>query len=351
MKRKKVLLAALLTVLLAVFPALACAAAVSVPEPTESFYVADYASVLAGDTKQDIIQKNAELYEKTGGQIVVATVDFLDGAEIEDYCYAMFNEWGIGSGDKNNGVLLLLAIGEDNYYAVQGSGLESALSSGTLGDILYDNLEDDFAAQNYDGGVQKTFAALLSWYEQYYGVAVGGAGIPEGTPDYDGGGDYARDTPGDGNTYVPERYPERRSANMFPAVFLLVVVIVIVSAVRGAGRRRYYGGYPPYYHGPMPPPYYRGMPPFGPFGRGGPFIPPPFGGPDRHDHDRDDDDDDHFGGFGGFGGGGSTRGGGAGRSGGGFGGFGGGGFGGGGFGGGSHSGGGGGTRGGGAGRR
>ena len=346
MKRKKILLTALLAVFLTVFPALACAAAVSVPEPTESFYVADYANVLADDTKQDIIAKNAELYEKTGGQIVVATVDFLDGAEIEDYCYAMFNEWGIGSKDKNNGVLLLLAIGEDNYYAVQGSGLESALSSGTLGDLLYDNLEDDFAAKNYDGGVQKTFAALLSWYEQYYGVAVGGTG----TPDYAGGDrDYARDTPGNGDTYVPERYQERRSMNIFPAIFLLIVVIVIVSAVRGAGRRRYYGGYPPYYRGPMPPPYYRGMPPFGPFGRGGPFIPPFFGGPGRHRRDDDDDDDNPFGGFGGFGGGGSTRGGGAGRSGGG--GFGGSGGFGGGFGGGGHSGGGGGTRGGGAGRR
>ena len=89
--------------------------AFAVVEPTEQFYVADYANVLQQDTKDDIVEKNAVLYEQTGAQIVVVTVDFLDGMAIEDYALELFNEWGIGSAEKNNGVLLLPAIGEEHY--------------------------------------------------------------------------------------------------------------------------------------------------------------------------------------------------------------------------------------------
>jgi uncharacterized protein len=139
-----------------------------VVEPTEDFYVADYAGVLSETTKAHIIEQNASLFERTGVQIVVVAVDFLDGMEIEDYAYKLFNDWGIGSKQRNNGVLLLLAIGEDNYWAVQGRGLESSLPSSDLGDILYDHLEADFAGRDYDRGVKKAFDALVARVERIY---------------------------------------------------------------------------------------------------------------------------------------------------------------------------------------
>lgn len=145
--------------------------AVKVPQPSELFYVADYADVLSTETVDYIIAQNDALYSLTGAQVVVATVDFLDGAEIEDYAYTMFNEWGIGSKEKNNGVLLLLVIGEENYWAVQGKGLEDSLSSGVLGDLLYDYLEEDFAKGDYDAGVRKTFAALMDQMGKIYDLS------------------------------------------------------------------------------------------------------------------------------------------------------------------------------------
>ena len=41
---------------------------------------------------------------------------------------------------------LLLAIGEDNYYVLQGTGLENTLTSGTIQNILDTYMEPDFAA-------------------------------------------------------------------------------------------------------------------------------------------------------------------------------------------------------------
>ena len=93
------------------------ALAIVVPERPENQYVLDEAGVLSEETEQEIITQNQSLFEETGAQIAVAAVDFLGGEDIEDYANYMFNYWGVGDYERNNGLLLVLAIGEDNYYA------------------------------------------------------------------------------------------------------------------------------------------------------------------------------------------------------------------------------------------
>jgi len=163
-------------VLFFLIPAVPVDGAVRIPDPAETFYVADFANVLSRETEDHVIQYNDDLQQASGAQIVVATVDFLDGAEIEDYAYRMFNQWQIGDRDKNNGVLLLLVIGEENYWVVQGKGLEESLSSGTLDGLLQTYLEPDFARADYDAGVRKTFDALVSQMESIYGIRLDASG-------------------------------------------------------------------------------------------------------------------------------------------------------------------------------
>jgi len=164
-KSNKVIAAVLLAVCFSLF--FCCGSAWAVVDAPDSVYVGDYANVLTEETEQYIIAENRKLCEATGAQIVIVTVDFLDGMEIEDYAYTIFNDWGIGDAACDNGLLLLLAIGEENYYAMQGEGLEGILSSGTLGDMLYDYLEPDFAVGNYDTGVRAVFDAFLTWYDDH----------------------------------------------------------------------------------------------------------------------------------------------------------------------------------------
>ena len=99
-------------------------------------------------------------YNATGAQIVVTVVQDTGGGSMEQYAYDMANAWGIGSAEKNNGVLLLLSVGDDDYQCIQGSGLETLLPTSTLSRILQEDLEPDFADKNYDAGVKKTFASL-----------------------------------------------------------------------------------------------------------------------------------------------------------------------------------------------
>ena len=98
---KKVHLYRLCTLVLALaLCALPLAAAPDVPDPTADFYVGDFANVLSSDLEQYIIEQNQSLSASTGAQIVVVTVDFLDGYDIADYAVTLFNDWGIGSAEE-----------------------------------------------------------------------------------------------------------------------------------------------------------------------------------------------------------------------------------------------------------
>lgn len=329
----KKIISILLLLCVLTLPALAA----TIPEPTDVFYAADYANVLSQNTIDYIVSQNDALCAKTGAQIVIATVDFLGGEDIENYAYQMFNDWGIGSAEKNNGVLILLAIGEENYWAVQGKGLESSLSSNRLGDLLYNYLEEDFAAGDYDAGVRKVFDAVYSELESIYGS------VPQTNQQNQGSTNeyYQNNSQGDydDGVYYGGFW------GFFNAIPIFIVIVVLILVFTSPFRRIGRG-------------YYGGRPIFRPFGwflwgnshRHHHHGPPPGFGPPPGGNDNPFDPGPRKGG------GGSSRGGGAGR--GGFGGFGGGGFGGGGFGGfkgggggGFRGGGGGGSRGGGAGRR
>jgi len=243
----------LLCLLLALNLMIIQALALNIPEPTELFYVADYAGVLEQDTIDHIVSMNDALYAKTGAQVVIATVDFIDGADIEDYAYEMANKWGIGSAEKNNGVLLLLVIGEENYWAVQGKGLESSLPSSTLGNILYDYLEDDFAAGDYDAGVRKVFDAIYAKLESIYGRVDNGP--VQNQPDYS----YPDYDYNDGYKYNYEFETDFNPFGLFigglgflsiiPIIIIIVIIAVVTSPFRRIGRGYYRRSYFPWWTG------------------------------------------------------------------------------------------------------
>ena len=142
------------------------------PKPDDRFYVYDEPDVLDGTLENHIISVNADLYEKCGAQVVVVCVKTTGSISTEKYAYKLFNEWGIGDKSKNNGILILLSIDEQDYWVLQGKGLEKTLQSGTLKLLLDDHLEPYFASGHYGVGVRELFDALITELEQIYSVSV-----------------------------------------------------------------------------------------------------------------------------------------------------------------------------------
>ena len=136
-------------------------AAAETLEPSSVFYVNDFADVISEDVENEIIEYGRKLEEQTGTQVVLVTIDFTNGESMENYSMDLFNKWKIGSEEKNNGLLILLSVGDDDYWAMQGSGLEDTLSSGKISSILNEYLEPDFAAKDYSTGAEKVYGAFI----------------------------------------------------------------------------------------------------------------------------------------------------------------------------------------------
>ena len=177
----------------AVLLALACAAgaaasaAAAAPEVDASKAVIDNAGILSAETEDIVTNLSSALSDTCGAQIGVYTVDQVGNTTMEAYAYDVFSAWGLGDDDRDNGVLLLLAPVDDDYWAMQGSGLETRLPSSTLSDLLYEYLEPSWVQQDYDTGTQAMVRALAEELCNIYGVsmdidAVGPRGL------YTGGG-------------------------------------------------------------------------------------------------------------------------------------------------------------------
>ena len=88
-------------------------------EQSEEYYVADYAHVLSSNTEDRIIKENQKLFNMTGGEIVVVTVEYLDGYYADEYAISLFNSWGVM--ERNNG-MPLLAVQENKAWLTLETG-------------------------------------------------------------------------------------------------------------------------------------------------------------------------------------------------------------------------------------
>ena len=117
---------------IALSSALALAEAVKdLPRPTN--YVSDFANVLSPETKQEVNQLCGQVDHQAHAQIAVVTIKTLDGVPIEDFSVQLWDAWKIGQ--KDRGVLILLAVQDRKRWIGTGYGLESILPDSRVGNI------------------------------------------------------------------------------------------------------------------------------------------------------------------------------------------------------------------------
>lgn len=117
-------------------------------------FVNDFAKVLTAD---QVLELNKELaaFSLQGEQneISVVTIPSLGGDDVESYATALFAEWGIGKADKDNGVLLLIAVEDRKMRIEVGYGAEALLTDAQSGAIVRNTLAPAFRAGDYYGGI------------------------------------------------------------------------------------------------------------------------------------------------------------------------------------------------------
>lgn len=257
------------------------------------YLVHNEGGVISQDTAEYIEAMNESLFVQTGAQIALDVVRTTGKEDIADYAENAFTILGVGSRERNNGLLLVLALENEykgapdgDYYLAWGSGFDSDEQE-DLEDILYGTLEADFSGKHYDQGARRTFNALVDYLENLYHVTVTTAPPPVSAM-----GNYQAISGGYASTG-----PAVDAADIIAGIILLLIVLLLLWLLLdwmrySRYRRRYYGPtvagiprpvyYPVFWGRPRPPrrppPPPPPRPPGGPGGYGGGSWPGGFGG-------------------------------------------------------------------------
>jgi uncharacterized protein len=124
--------------------------------------VVDQAGVMSAESKSDIEAKSKTLEDKSGIQLVVATVKSLQGSDIETYANQLFRFWKLGEAKKNNGVLLLVAPNERKVRIEVGYGLEGTLTDALSSVIISSAIIPRFKTKDFSGGIERGVDGIIS---------------------------------------------------------------------------------------------------------------------------------------------------------------------------------------------
>ena len=114
-------------------------------------FVNDDSNIL-GDEKQQIEQVAQQLYGADLAQIAIVIINSLDGQSIEDVAFTLA-EGKLGTQDKDNGLLLLIAVQERTYRFEVGRGLEPIFNDAKIGRYGRELLVPAFQQEKYGVGV------------------------------------------------------------------------------------------------------------------------------------------------------------------------------------------------------
>jgi uncharacterized protein len=125
-------------------------------------YAIDQTGVIPDAQEQALIAKLRAHEAATSNQVAVVTIRSLQGEVIGQAALEILRSTGLGQVERNNGVLLLVAV-EDRRMRIQvGYGLEGALPDGLAGTIIAREITPKFKAGNPAGGIEAGVNAILA---------------------------------------------------------------------------------------------------------------------------------------------------------------------------------------------
>lgn len=157
-------------VLLVLFALCGCEEKDKYPEPTDNFYVNDFADVMTDSDESEFLSRAVALEKATTAQVVIATVEDLGGDEPYEYATELGRQWGVGNDETDNGVLILFARDDREIFIAVGYGLEGALPDSKTGRIIDVYGLEDLRNDNFSKGILSIGKALINEVYIEYGL-------------------------------------------------------------------------------------------------------------------------------------------------------------------------------------
>jgi uncharacterized protein len=139
-------------------------------KPTGS--ITDKANILSSAKEQQLRNQLDSLERQTGAAVVVVTLSSMQGGQIDDFTNRLFEKWGAGDPDKDNGVMLLIAVKERKMRIEVGYGLEAVIPDGLAGQIRDDYVLANFKRGQMEQGVEAGALKLVELVAKHYGAEI-----------------------------------------------------------------------------------------------------------------------------------------------------------------------------------
>jgi len=134
-------------------------------------YVSDFAGVIDAQSKAELENYCTRLEQQTGAEMALVTISSLSREPIEDVANTIFRAWGIGKKGKDEGILLLLAVGDRRDRLEVGYGLEPILPDGFDGEVLR-SMRPSLREGHYGEALRTAAATIGSRIAQAKGVSL-----------------------------------------------------------------------------------------------------------------------------------------------------------------------------------
>ena len=168
MRKIKILSVILIALFLLQVPSLGKEA--SFPKPVG--YVNDFVHLLSSSDVARLTNLVTELERKTTSEIAIVTLESIPEGDIESYAVDLFEAWGIGKKGEDNGLLILVSVGERLIRIEVGYGLEGIITDGMAGEVIRQKIAPSFGKGEFGEGIFNGTATLANLIAREKGVEL-----------------------------------------------------------------------------------------------------------------------------------------------------------------------------------
>jgi uncharacterized protein len=166
--------------------------------------VNDYSGVLSAEQKQALESKLVAFDDSSSTQIAIAILKSVGDYDINEYAINLGRKWGVGQSGKNNGIMIVVAVGDRKISIQTGYGVEGALPDVYAKRIIDNDIKPEFRAGNYYAGLDAATTSIIKYTK----------------------GEYKNDKP---------RVANRKSGGGGSIIIVIIIVIVILIIMRKGG--------------------------------------------------------------------------------------------------------------------
>ncbi|RZK78092.1 MAG: TPM domain-containing protein, partial [Pedobacter sp.] len=166
--------------------------------------VNDYTNTLTSSEVQQLEQKLVSFNDSTSNQIAIAIVKSVGEYDINDYTLQLGRKWGVGQSGKNNGIMIVVALGDRKISIQTGYGLEGVLPDVYAKRIIEDDIKPFFKAGQYYQGLQEGTTSIIKYTK----------------------GEYKNDKP---------KARNKKGGGLSSVIVLVIIVVIIIVVIKRGG--------------------------------------------------------------------------------------------------------------------